>query len=123
MDEKLKGIGSDLDVSGDDIRRIRIRRIRDIVIVSVVGSIASFLSFLIGFSIGNSEKYGMAYYPFAIVPLVAVRGDRARYAIWGIGAISVALLGVFFYLRGFEAGKVFYSNSILYGVFGKKRSS
>ncbi len=119
MGEKLRKIGSDLDVSEDDIRRIRIRRIKDIVILSVIGSIASFLSFLIGFSIGNSEKYGMAYYPFAIVPLVALKGDRTRYAIWGIGAISVALLGVFFYLRGFEAGKVFYSSSIDYGVFCK----
>ncbi len=122
MDEKLKEIGQDLDVSEDDIKSIRARRNKDIIILSVVGAITSFLSFCIGFGIGNTEKYGMAYYPYAVVPLVALRGDRARYAIWGIGAITFALLGIFTYLQGFESGKVFFSSSIDYGVFGRRKN-
>lgn len=117
MGENLEDIGKRLDLNGDDIRSIRRRRIKDMVILAIVGAVTSFFSFVVGFSNGNTEKYGMAYYPYAVVPLVFSRNYRGRWAVMGIGVLLMIIAGIFMYLRGFEEGKIFYSNSIDYGVY------
>jgi protein-S-isoprenylcysteine O-methyltransferase Ste14 len=117
MEEKLNDIGKRLDLTVEDVKAIRMRRIKDIAILAVVGTVTSFFSFVVGFSNGNTEKYGMAYYPYAVIPLVATRNYRGRWAVMGIGVVLMIIAGIFMYLQGFEAGKVFYSNSILYGVY------
>ncbi len=122
MEEKLKAIGNRLDLTEVDVRSIRKRRLKDIMILAIIGTLTSFFSFIVGFSIGNTEKYGMAYYPYAIVPLATIRNYRGRWAIVGIGALLMIISGIFFYLQGFEAGKIFYSNSILYGVYQRTKS-
>ncbi len=117
MGENLEDIGKRLDLNGDDIRSIRRRRIKDMVILAIVGAVTSFFSFVVGFSNGNTEKYGMAYYPYAVVPLVAGKNYKGRWAVMGIGVVLMIIAGIFMYLRGFEEGKIFYSNSIEYGVY------
>lgn len=121
MGEKLQGIGNRLDLTEDDVQSIRKRRLKDVLVLAVVGTITSFLSFIVGFGIGNTEKYGMAYYPYAVVPLVVSRNYRGRWAYMGVGALMMIIAGIFLYLQGFEAGKVFYSSSIDYGVYDRTR--
>jgi hypothetical protein len=113
----LREIGKKLDLKDEDIIKMRRRRIKDIIITGISGSVIAIISMLVGFGVGNTEKYGMAYYPYAFVPLIVSRPDRVRYAIFGIGALVTVLASILMYLNGFEAGKVFYSNSIDYGVY------
>jgi hypothetical protein len=123
MGNNLGEIGKKLDLTEEDVMSIRKRRWKDIIILSLVGLVISFFSFIVGFSNGNTEKYGMAYYPYAVVPLIVKTKYKGRWAIMGVGILLMLAAGVYMYLQGFEQGKIFYSNSIDYGVYGKDTRS
>lgn len=121
-DETLLEIGSKLEVSDDDIKRIR--RKKKLYYI-MIGAIYVFLSYLSGLSIGQINPYGRVGYPFGLTGLSSTAIFSKKVKITQISIVII--LSIIAFYAGFVLGfnwemieRDIFGIVQFYGVYGKK---
>lgn len=115
MNQKLREIGSKLNVSNEDIRNIQNtsfgERLVRIFIHPALRLILAILTFILGVSLGGGCT-NCAGYPYAAaVTATAIPEKKKKSIVYSI------LLPIITLIAGYLIGKQFFSYAILYNVY------
>ncbi|MEW5760269.1 MAG: hypothetical protein AB1779_05850 [Candidatus Thermoplasmatota archaeon] len=135
QNEKLIAIGNKLDVSPDDIEKIKKERRKWMFLYPIIGAIVIICSTVIGYIMGRSgpkklvssetgEVYPFAISTFAMVAMAATDKTEKRHALITLITILLTLvLSIIGYATAYDMARPveYYTGTIKYGVYSAER--